>query len=153
MNKQQLARVADAEIAKGMSPVDAVLGTIVRTVTSGEPVSVTGFARIEPVEQQERIGRNPKTGETVRVPARIRPRMRPGQNFLDLVAGDKPLPDGSAIAKAPRGTRKKAEPAGPVKTPGQKAAATRQAKAKADAERHIEQQKAAMRATAQAGAR
>jgi DNA-binding protein HU-beta len=84
--------------------VDAVLDTITRSLVAGEPVSVTGFGRFETVERHERAARNPQDGTPIRIPAHQHPRFRPGQNLLDLVAGTKPLPQGSAVTKAPKGT-------------------------------------------------
>lgn len=85
--------------------VEVVLETLVRTVAEGERVSVTGFGALEPHPVPSRKARNPQTGESVVVPARRRVRFRPGQNFLDLVNGDKLLPEEeSAIKKAPKGS-------------------------------------------------
>jgi DNA-binding protein HU-beta len=107
MNKAQLVDAVAGRLGSrraATDAVDAVLDTIVRALADGEPVSVTGFGRFETVEQAERLARNPQTGQTVHIAARMRPRFRPGQNLLDLVDGAKPLPQGSAIAKAEKGS-------------------------------------------------
>lgn len=105
MNKAQLVAAANKEIALGMSPVDAVLHVIVRTVTNGDRVSVTGFGTFEKVDRSARLARNPQTGERVKVKKTAVPRFRPGQGFKDLVSGSKKLPKfGPSVKKAPKGS-------------------------------------------------
>jgi DNA-binding protein HU-beta len=88
--------------------LEAVLETIVRTVAEGERVMVTGFGSLEPILIPARRARNPQTGEVVEVGAHQRVKFRPGQNFVELVNGNKLLPEkGSAIKKAPKGSVKK----------------------------------------------
>lgn len=84
--------------------VEAVLDTIVRAVAEGEGVSVTGFGALTVVDMASRWARNPATGQRVLVPPTKKVRFRAGQNLLDLVTGAKPLPSGSAIKKAPKGS-------------------------------------------------
>lgn len=109
MNKAQLvAAVADTLGGRkeaAAAAVDAVLDTIVREVTAGGTVNVTGFGTFEQVERGARIARNPQTGEPVAVLATVLPRFRPGQAFKDHVDGTKPLPVvGPAVKKAPKGS-------------------------------------------------
>ena len=49
--------------------VDAVLDTIQRAVAQGEKVAITGFGVFEKVDRAARTGRNPRTGETIKIPA------------------------------------------------------------------------------------
>ncbi len=73
MNKLQLT---DAVAAKtGMTKKDsaaavaAVLDVIAETLAAGEDVKITGFGGFEVKNREARTGRNPKTGETVEIPA------------------------------------------------------------------------------------
>ncbi|MDX8414006.1 MAG: integration host factor subunit alpha [Mariprofundales bacterium] len=50
--------------------VDAVLETIRQTLEQGEDVKLSGFGNFHVRAKSERIGRNPKTGETVMISAR-----------------------------------------------------------------------------------
>ncbi|MFJ6775582.1 HU family DNA-binding protein [Kitasatospora sp. NPDC091257] len=85
--------------------VEAVLDVIVRAVVDGEQVSVTGFGTFQVVEIASRTARNPKTGDTMVVPARRVPRFRPHSRFRDFADGRRGVPqDGSAIRKDPKGT-------------------------------------------------
>lgn len=108
MNKAHLIDAVAEQLGSrraAVDAVDAVLDTIVRAVTAGDRVSVTGFGAFEKVERSARFARNPQTGERVRVKETTVPRFRPGQGFKDLVSGAKKPPKaGSATKKAPKGS-------------------------------------------------
>ena len=92
MNKSQLidalaARLGDRRTAA--SAVDGLLSTIVETVQSGESVSLTGFGVFEARARAARVGRNPRTGQTVAVPAATVPAFRPGTAFRTAVGGSR----------------------------------------------------------------
>ena len=122
MNKSQLidalaARLGDRRTAA--SAVDGLLSTIVETVKSGESVSLTGFGVFEARARAARVGRNPRTGQTVAVPAATVPAFRPGIGFKAAVGG-------VASAPAPRAARTRAaEAAAAVEAPAKPAKATR----------------------------
>ncbi|GEL20064.1 HU family DNA-binding protein [Pseudonocardia asaccharolytica] len=91
MNKSQLvdalaARLGDRRTAA--SAVDGLLEIIVDTVGSGGSVSLTGFGVFEARARAARVARNPRTGETVNVPATTVPAFRPGTSFKSLVSGN-----------------------------------------------------------------
>jgi DNA-binding protein HU-beta len=67
--------------------VDAVLDTIQRAVATGERVAITGFGVFEKVDRAARTGRNPRTGETVKVKKTSVPKFRPGTQFKGVVSG------------------------------------------------------------------
>lgn len=159
MNKAQLVEAVAEQLGgrrAAAEAVDAVLDTIVRTVTAGDRVSVTGFGTFEPVDRAPRLARNPQTGERVKVKKTRVPRFRPGQGFKDLVSGSKKLPkNGPSVKKAPKGslTPGKSGMAAPEGSPRAKQAkqdarADRDAKARLAALKDI-----ASRVGAKAGAR
>ncbi|MHA6796020.1 HU family DNA-binding protein [Pseudonocardia bannensis] len=91
MNKTQLvdalaARIGDRRTAA--SAVDGLLEIIVDTVGSGGSVSLTGFGVFEARARAARVARNPRTGETVDVPATTVPAFRPGTAFRSSVSGN-----------------------------------------------------------------
>lgn len=61
--------------------LDDVLGCILTCMSEGHTVALHGFGIFEVVEQKEREGRNPKTGETFFVPAKMRPKFTPGRGM------------------------------------------------------------------------
>ena len=91
MNKSQLVdaladRLGDRKTAA--TAVDALLQIVVDTVRSGDSVSLAGFGVFESRARAARTGRNPRTGETVAVPATTVPAFRPGTGFRSAVSGD-----------------------------------------------------------------
>ncbi|MBC3844099.1 HU family DNA-binding protein [Streptacidiphilus sp. 4-A2] len=131
MNKAQLVEAVAEQLGgrrAAAEAVDAVLDTIVRAVTAGERVSVTGFGTFEKVDRSARFARNPQTGERVKVKKTAVPRFRPGQGFKDLVSGSKKLPKtGPSVKKAPKGslTPGKSGMAAPAGSPAAKKAAAK----------------------------
>ena len=67
--------------------VDAVFDTILRAVAQGEKVALSGFGVFEKVDRAARTGRNPRTGETVKVKKTSVPKFRPGTQFKGVVNG------------------------------------------------------------------
>jgi DNA-binding protein HU-beta len=108
VNKAQLVEAIADKLGgrqNAADAVDAVLDAIVRSVVSGDRVSVTGFGSFEKVDRPARYARNPQTGERVRVKKTSVPRFRAGQGFKDLVSGSKKLPKNDvAVKKAPKGS-------------------------------------------------
>jgi len=49
--------------------LEAVLDVIIRAVAKGEKVGITGFGTFEKAARAARTGRNPRTGETIKIPA------------------------------------------------------------------------------------
>ena len=90
MNKVELvAAVAEkAELSKkdAEKAVSAVLDTVVETLASGDKVSVVGFGSFEIRERGERTGRNPRTKETIVIPASKQPVFKAGKASKDAVA-------------------------------------------------------------------
>ncbi|MGM9465355.1 HU family DNA-binding protein [Streptomyces murinus] len=109
MNKRLLIKAVEAQIGSrdvATKAVEAVFDTIVRAVTAGERVRVTGFGSIYPAERPGQMKHNPQTGDSSWAEATTTVRFRPGTSFLALVSGDKQLPEqGSAIKKAPKTPR------------------------------------------------
>jgi nucleoid DNA-binding protein len=93
MNKSELVEVAarEAGITKAAAEqaLSAITGAIVSTVSSGESVTLVGFGTFKPVSRAERTGKNPKTGEPLRIPATTVPRFTAGTAFKAAVAPKK----------------------------------------------------------------
>lgn len=90
MNKGELvdAIAAQADVTKKDADVvlTAALEAIVEAVAGGDKVTLVGFGSFEARERQEREGRNPKTGETIKIPATKVPAFSAGKLFKDKVA-------------------------------------------------------------------
>lgn len=70
----------DAEVI-----VQTVLDSIVESLKSGEKVELRGFGSFRLRERASRLGRNPKTGEKVHVPAKRVPYFKPGKELKELI--------------------------------------------------------------------
>ena len=73
MNKTELVRVvaekADLTLAAAGDVVNAVVEAISEALVAGQEVSIPGFGTYKVAERAARTCRNPKTGETIEVPA------------------------------------------------------------------------------------
>ena len=116
--------------------VDAFLHETKKAVAKGNKVAVSGFGVFESSARKARMGRNPRTGEAVKIKATKLPKFRPGAEFKGVVSGAKKLVDPSASKPAPKkaaakkAPAKKAAPkkAAAKKAPAKKAAAKKTAK-------------------------
>ena len=64
---------------------DAVFSTIAETLARGEPVRITGFATFTVKDRAERLGKNPKTGETIKIKSSRKVSLRPGKDLTATV--------------------------------------------------------------------
>ncbi len=65
--------------------VEAVFDTIVKTMSRGEEVAITGFGTFRVMKRAARQGRNPKTGETIQIAASTKPKFRAGKLLKEAV--------------------------------------------------------------------
>ena len=67
--------------------VNAVVSAIADALESGETVNIAGFGRFATSYRAARQGRNPRTGETVAVPARTVATFKAGKALRDRLNG------------------------------------------------------------------
>ena len=90
MNKIEL--VAAIAEKSGLSKKDAekalaaTLDAIVGAVKKGDKVALVGFGTFESRKRGARVGRNPRTKETIKIPASKVPAFKAGKGFKDAVA-------------------------------------------------------------------
>ncbi|MDR5708952.1 MAG: HU family DNA-binding protein [Armatimonadota bacterium] len=91
MNKEQLveriAQVAGLSKKDANTALDAALDTIKTALRRGEKVTLVGFGTFQVRERRAREGRNPQTGEKIRIPARKVPAFTAGKELRAAVAG------------------------------------------------------------------
>ena len=89
MNKRELARAvavqADVELKTVISVLDGFTDVVTAVVAKGEPISIPGFAKFVKVNRAARMGRNPATGETIRIKASKKARITAVKAFKDAV--------------------------------------------------------------------
>lgn len=93
----------DAEVI-----VDIIFENIVKSLRGGDKIEIRGFGSFRTRQRNARIGRNPKTGARVDVPAKKIPFFKPSKELKDLVNGGQP---GEATAAA------SSEPPSPAPAP------------------------------------
>ena len=72
----------DVELA-----VKCVLEQMSQALSSGERIEIRGFGSFSLHFRPPRIGRNPKTGESVALPGKYVPHFKPGKELRDRVDG------------------------------------------------------------------
>jgi DNA-binding protein HU-beta len=65
--------------------VDTLFDTIIKTMSKGEDVVISGFGTFKVYKRAERIGRNPATGEQIKIAAAIKPKFRAGKLLKEAV--------------------------------------------------------------------
>ncbi len=89
MNKADLvnhvAESADISKAAAASAVEAVLGGVSGALAGGNSVSLVGFGTFSVADRAARTARNPRTGETINVPASKAPKFKAGKALKDAV--------------------------------------------------------------------
>jgi DNA-binding protein HU-beta len=89
MNKAQLVEQLASEIeltkADCERVIDGTIEAIKKTVKKGEDVTLVGFGTFTRSKRKARTGRNPQTGEAIKVPACTVPKFRPGKAFKEFL--------------------------------------------------------------------
>lgn len=70
---------------QAQAAVEAVFDTIVKTMSKGEDVAIPGFGTFRVYKRKARMGRNPATGEQIRIPAATKPKFRAGKLLKEAV--------------------------------------------------------------------
>lgn len=65
--------------------LNVILDEITKSLKSGKGVVLTGFGSFMVAKRKARTGRNPQTGETIKIPARTVPRFKAGKQLKNAV--------------------------------------------------------------------
>ncbi|MFR4478504.1 MAG: HU family DNA-binding protein [Fusobacterium sp.] len=90
MTKKDFAKVlfetgAFPSKAEAERKVDLFLTTIENTLAAGEELNFIGWGKFEVVERAERVGRNPKTGEEIKIEAKKTVKFKSGKTLVDKI--------------------------------------------------------------------
>ncbi len=89
VNKQDLinevAKVADLPKNKAQEAVEAIFESIKLTLKSGGEVRLVGFGTFTVSSRAATTGRNPRTGEAIKIPASKQPKFKAGKELKDAV--------------------------------------------------------------------
>ena len=89
MNKadliEEVSRAVEMNRKESEGIVDAIFNSIVRSLRNADKIEIRGFGSFRTRQRQARIGRNPKTGTRVEVPAKKIPYFKPSGELKDVV--------------------------------------------------------------------
>ena len=66
--------------------VSATVDTIIDTMAKGEKVQISGFGIFEAKSREARVGRNPRTKQTIEIPATRLPAFKASKTLKDTIA-------------------------------------------------------------------
>ena len=93
MNKNELieamAEKTGSSKAEANRAITALTDIISEALKNGDSISLIGFGTFEVRERDERNGRNPRTGEQMKIAASRVPAFKPGATLKAVVNGDK----------------------------------------------------------------
>jgi len=85
---QEVARAVEVTRKEAEIIVGAVLDSMVESLQQGEKIELRGFGSFRIRQRGSRMGRNPKTGARVHVPAKRIPYFKPGRELREGLNGD-----------------------------------------------------------------
>ena len=110
--------------------IEGTIEVILASVAKGEVIALTGFAKFEKRKRPARVGRNPATGQPVKIPAKTVAKITALKGFKDIALGNVPAPKlnkaaavAAPVKKAP--AAKKAPTAKKAAAPAKKATAAK----------------------------
>ena len=131
MNRSQLlnelAELNDWSRREADQFLTSLTDLITATVSKGDDVAISGFAKFRRIDRPARMARNPATGEQVRVAAKRVARITPLKAFKDAVLSGKKAPAKKAPAKKAPARKTAAKKAPARKTAAKKAPAKKKA--------------------------
>lgn len=93
MNKaeliEQIATEADITKAQANAAMDAFTSAVSNALRGGDRVTLVGFGTFSVSERSARNGRNPQTGEVIKIKARKVPKFKAGKEFSEGISGGK----------------------------------------------------------------
>jgi DNA-binding protein HU-beta len=110
-------------------------------MSAGNDVMINDFGKFKKVDRKARMGRNPFTGETIKIKASKKARFLPAKALKEVIAGDRklgpaPKPEVKPAPKAAKPVAKKAAKKAPAKKKAAKKVVKKAAK-KAPAKKKV----------------
>jgi integration host factor subunit beta len=82
---EEVARVTELTRKDSEVIVDTLFESVIKALKAGDKLEVRGFGSFRVRQRNARVGRNPKTGEKVEVPAKRVPYFKPSKELKDLI--------------------------------------------------------------------
>jgi DNA-binding protein HU-beta len=159
MNRRDLVRAVANETGQDAKAIDSALrgftDVVTAAVSKGEQVAISGFAKFAKVERAARMGRNPATGEQIRIKASKRARITALKGFKEAVLNPSQAPklgrgvlDGTAGPAKKSASKKSTAKKATAKKSTAKKATAKKSTAKRPAAKKTVKKKAAAKKTA-----
>ncbi len=98
---EEVSRVVEMTRKESEVIVETIFDSIVKSLRTGDKIEIRGFGSFRTRQRQARIGRNPKSGDRVDVPAKRIPFFKPSKELRDIVNGSASVVPGSAPGVPP----------------------------------------------------
>ena len=84
---EEVSRLAELTRKDSEIIVETIFDSVVRSLRVGDKIEIRGFGSFRTRQRKPRVGRNPKTGARVEVPAQKIPYFKPSKELKDLING------------------------------------------------------------------
>jgi integration host factor subunit beta len=102
---EEVSRLAELTRKDSEIIVETIFDSVVRSLRSGDKIEIRGFGSFRTRQRKPRVGRNPKTGARVEVPAKKIPYFKPSKELKDVInhgkPGDAAAPSATPAAEGP----------------------------------------------------
>jgi integration host factor subunit beta len=85
---EEILRVTELPRRESETIVETIFDSIIQSLQKGEKIEIRGFGSFRTRQRRGRVGRNPKTGAKVEVPAKKIPFFKPSKELKDFVNSD-----------------------------------------------------------------
>src|SRR5271169_1349605 len=82
---EKVLRITELPRKESETIVETIFESIIEALQKGDKIEIRGFGSFRTRDRRGRIGRNPKTGEKVEVPAKKIPFFKPSKELKDFV--------------------------------------------------------------------
>jgi nucleoid DNA-binding protein len=80
-----IVKALDCTKKDGETALNTMIGEVMKSLKAGKDVVLTGFGTFTVSKRGARIGRNPQTGASIKIPAKKVPRFKAGKGLKDAV--------------------------------------------------------------------
>jgi integration host factor subunit beta len=82
---EEVLRITELPRKESETIVETIFDSIIESLQKGDKIEIRGFGSFRTRQRRGRVGRNPKTGEKVEVPAKKIPFFKPSKELKDFV--------------------------------------------------------------------
>jgi integration host factor subunit beta len=82
---EEVLRITELPRKESETIVETIFDSIIGSLQKGQKIEIRGFGSFRTRDRRGRVGRNPKTGEKVEVPAKKIPFFKPSKELKDFV--------------------------------------------------------------------